>query len=675
MKNIICLLIGLFSLPAFSQSQLRVRSKYLPQEGMLLRIIPADFPVFYEGMKNGYIVERQGSSGTFQKLTPVPLRPAVLAMQPNPDYQLTATEILVLQMWNRRDTLEMAMEDPEGMGKGLQFGLGFFQTSSLQSPQDARRSGLVFIDKTARQGESYSYRIYTADNTNINASTQITAQTPVPAVLPKLQAEGQENMAKFEWTHVPGQGRFEGYFLEKSMDGQSFAPATRVPVFYNPFLLKNEKTGFKPNTIYYRDSLAENNRTYFYRLVGVDIFGDRTTSTQIFEVQGSDLTPPSPPTGFNVEKNDSERTVKLTWEKTVREPDLRGFNIYRSATPDSGFIKINNRPLSPATLFFSEKTPRPEEGVFYKVASADQSGNEAFSASEYVYFKDKSPPATPLGLTAAIDSNGIVSLQWQANQEPDLLGYILTAGFSEDEEFMPVSQKALRNNSFTDTLALNLQNQYYYYQIAALDKNFNLSPYSETLTVSLPDTIAPSAPLLKKVVFEKGVVRLNWVNGTENDLAGALIFRKENQEGLWQEVASLKGAAQSWVDENTVKDTCLFYQIRVFDEKGNRSAASNVRSTSTKSKTAVPAISGLQYSAEGTNNLKLSWEYSTVDFDPNYLVFKSISGKEAMLVDAVTDLQFTDTDVEKGTLYSYFVVARHPNGKLSEIGKVLEVNF
>lgn len=38
---------------------------------------------------------------------------------------------------------------------------------------------------------------------------------------------------------------------------------------------------------------------------------------------------------------------------------------------------------------------------------------------------DTIPPATPTGLKAVMDSTGAVHISWDANKEPDILGYQL----------------------------------------------------------------------------------------------------------------------------------------------------------------------------------------------------------------------------------------------------------
>ncbi|HFA49082.1 MAG TPA: hypothetical protein ENJ95_08700 [Bacteroidetes bacterium] len=676
MKNSICILLALaLAIPLFSQGKLKLKSKYKPDEGLLLKIIPTEFPIFFAGLKNGYLVERADGNGSFRQLNPRPLRPPALGMQPDPNYDLTATEVMALQMWHRRDTIEMAMKDPRGQGRGLKLALGFYQAGSLQSPTDARRSGLVFIDRSAVQGRAYTYRVSLQGRPETAATLQARAVADPMPPLPQMEGEGLENLAKIQWPHLPQRSVYEGYFLEKSSSGKPFAATTSSPILYNPFLVKNKKSGYRPNMVYYRDSLNENSRPYSYRLVGVDIFGDRVTGKQVLKVTGLDLTPPAAPTGFIIEKNKGTGAVNLTWKKAEREADLLGFRIYRSEWPDSGFVMANAKLLGASVLRFSEKMPAPLEGRFYRVAAVDRAGNESFTPSEFVVFKDKTPPAVPRGFEAAIDSNGVVSLRWQPNTEADLRGYLLTASRFEEGEFMPVSQKPLSGTFYTDTLALNIQNRLFYYRLAAVDEMFNTSPFAATLRVALPDTIAPDRPLLQEVVFENGAAKLTWLTGDGEGISSIQIYRRENEKE-WQAVASVQNLkASGWVDQKVAAGQIYAYRLRAIDASGNGSAYSNVRSISTRQRAVVPPVSGLRYTAEGSQAIRLEWQAPAAGTASAFLIFRKENDGEAVMINAVEGSSYTDREVRPGNAYAYFVLARAVTGKLSEAGEVLEVKF
>lgn len=672
MKHILLTLWGMVAIcPVFSQNSFELQSKYSPGEGMLIKVTPDNYAVFYEGLKNGYTVERSSDGGTFSVLTNA-LRPPVLDMQPNPQYDLTPTEIMVLRTWDRRDTVEMALADPEKT-EGLNFGLGMYLASSLNSPKEARRSGLVFIDKTVVPGQRYIYRVSLGGQSiNLRAVAQ---NSPAPP-LPKIDGVGLDSTAAIRWPHNPSTAPFDAYLLEKSTDRQSYISVTETVILYNPNVSKGENNPLEPNTIYQKDKLTRNQRPYFYRLIGVDAFGDQTTATQVLEIIGKDMTPPAAPTDFSISKIESEGAVILKWEKPIREDDLAGFNIYRSDFPDSAFVQINPQILGAAQTTFSEKMPLPEEGKYYRIGAMDVARNESYSPSEFVVFNDKTPPAAPLGFQAKADSNGVVRLDWKANQEADFLGYLLVSSRFEDAEFIPVSQKPLRSTSFQDSLALDLQNHFCFYRLAAVDKQFNTSPFTPKIKVVLPDTIAPTAPLLKKVSLENGVPVLEWATGKESDLSAISIFRKEDEKRGWQEIAVVKEPSiVIWSDTTLTEGSVFSYRLQASDLLRNTSRFSNRKSIAFRQNDTVSPVYGFKYSAEKERLIRLDWQVPKGNQVVNFMVFKMENNGEPQLLDVAPETSFIDRKVKTGNAYSYFVVAQSESGKRSEPSEVLEVKF
>jgi len=209
----------------------------------------------------------------------------------------------------------------------------------------------------------------------------------------------------------------------------------------------------------------------------------------LIEAIGKDLTAPSRPVELKVMEKDRE--VSLSWQKPEKETDFVGFNIYRSTYSDTLFQKTNKVLLPINQTSFTEKVAVEYPWMNYYVTAVDQSGNESRTVAEHIVFIDKTPPAIPKGLSASIDDNGVVQLNWDANEEVDLKGYRVAAARYLDAPFMPISQEYNNELFHQDTLALNFKNKEFYYKISAMDVNYNASPYSIPIKVILPDTIPP----------------------------------------------------------------------------------------------------------------------------------------------------------------------------------------
>ena len=95
---------------------------------------------------------------------------------------------------------------------------------------------------------------------------------------------------------------------------------------------------------------------------------------QIRQVQTLDLTFPGPP--FNLASVGEADAVKLTWDPNS-DPDLAGYNIYRSTNPAGPFTRVNPIPTDRIAYFHDEALP-PLTRFYYRVTAVDSSGNESF---------------------------------------------------------------------------------------------------------------------------------------------------------------------------------------------------------------------------------------------------------------------------------------------------------
>jgi len=130
-----------------------------------------------------------------------------------------------------------------------------------------------------------------------------------------------------------------------------------------------------------------------------------------------------------------------------------------------------------ASLANWDTRARAEGASFRLLLEAwDENGNRAEDSIELTI--DNLPPATPTGLIA-VDSNGDGQINWDANVEPDLLGYVLIRdgnavnGGSTFPEDMRVL--ALATNNYLDP---GLSDGVHTWFVFAIDRAGNLSPPS-----------------------------------------------------------------------------------------------------------------------------------------------------------------------------------------------------
>ena len=166
----------------------------------------------------------------------------------------------------------------------------------------------------------------------------------------------------------------------------------------------------------------------------------------------------------------------LSWSPN-REPDIRGYKIYRSNKP---WI-YDTIPY--ATVFHPETTHADASPLLrnYYVAKAfDQVGNEGgFSNQVALVWPDTIPPLPPESLKMAVDSiNYLVNLTWRTSPSPDVKQYkIYRLGTLRDSV-------SATTTSYVDSLVL-LGKEYRYY-LTAVDTTGNEGGYSNEVVGKIP---------------------------------------------------------------------------------------------------------------------------------------------------------------------------------------------
>jgi hypothetical protein len=198
------------------------------------------------------------------------------------------------------------------------------------------------------------------------------------------------------------------------------------------------------------------------------------------------VAPPPPPT--DVTADFTETSVKLAW----KVPDDSGaathaprtFNVYpHSPAPPaspavSGVVAVtkplNSAPLETASFEHAGAEPGTEQCFVVKtvvVISSVPVESEP-TAPVCVTPVDRFAPAAPKGL-AVVATTGAMNLIWDANQEPDVAGYLVLRGDPAGDTLQPLTPAPIRETRFRDTSAQ--PGVRYAYAIVAVDRAGNRS--------------------------------------------------------------------------------------------------------------------------------------------------------------------------------------------------------
>ncbi|MCH5597964.1 fibronectin type III domain-containing protein [Niabella ginsengisoli] len=293
------------------------------------------------------------------------------------------------------------------------------------------KAGWGFVDTTVAPGGKYFYKIYTVVPLNLlkidTAVVFMGLQDAEPLPKPKdLYAVFGDQSAMLTWDYKLLKDVYTAYYIEKSTDSINFSRISDIPV-----VNMNEKEGRTPNSMYYVDSLANNETDYYYRVRGITIFGETSPPSDTVQGRGKKVVAFVP----NIESTEilNDSTVKLNWDfPTEGTPYLDHFEVELSPNGSKGTFKVMVPNVTPNARSFVVDNLLASNYFVITAVGKDDVRRSSFPA--FVQPVDSIPPSIPTGLAATVDTLGNVSVFWKANPENDLLGYTILKTNSIKEE-------------------------------------------------------------------------------------------------------------------------------------------------------------------------------------------------------------------------------------------------
>ncbi len=190
---------------------------------------------------------------------------------------------------------------------------------------------------------------------------------------------------------------------------------------------------------------------------------------------------------------------------------------------------------------------------------------------------DSPPPLAPTNL-AVTGLDNIVALDWDDNTEPDLVGYNVYRSTSSGGPYTRIARaRDVVSSEYTDdTSATGIG---HYYVVTAVNTSANESDYSNEVSATPIDTIAPMAPTNLSAISGDNQVSLDWDDNTEVDVAGYNVYRSTNAGSGYSQIAT--GVTTSdYVDDTATNETAHYYVTTAVDIFGNESGYSNEASDS-----------------------------------------------------------------------------------------------
>ncbi|MDR2037830.1 MAG: hypothetical protein LBQ60_07900 [Bacteroidales bacterium] len=526
-------------------------------------------------------------------------------------------------------------------------------------------AGWGWRDTEVKAGEKYLYRVIPLvppDIMVIDTGYIYTGPDdyePLPQPL-DLAAVFGDHSVMLTWNYDMMNGVYNSYYVEKSTDGERFERLPGLPVSN-----LNNRSGKTAQRMFFSDSLSNNTQIYYYRIRGLDAFGETGPSSEAVSGKGQTLLVYVPHITRAV--IDEQGVMELEWEFDERGNELiSGFELNRSVQANNGFtvVQENILPVQRKTEF-GDLLP-----VNYLTISAiPKSGLPTVSFPVLVQPLDTVPPAVPLSFTGDIDTTGVVTLKWAVNKEPDMLGYKVYRALRKGDELLPLSDVAHTDTVYRDTVNLYNLNAHVYYTVVAVDMRYNQSPATALLELAKPVLIPPSSPVITGYrVTEEGVL-LEWVNSPDETVTEHRLYRQAKagpDSSLVLLQRFTENTVQTYTDIQTEPGIRYRYTLTAATANGLESLPSPPL-TASGNRESIQEITRFEASLDKKNKkIKLTWSDNLKEVKI-YELYKSANGQLPTLWKTVSVplKEQVDEDIRQGN-YMYLLRAVYRNGKNSK---------
>lgn len=643
---------------------------HIGEDRVILRWAPSDYGTWQKGNKYGYRVEkilisRNGIISDYKTRQTVQVANVRALEEKNWELLVkkdSAWAPVALQcLWGETFELTTSFRsnimETYNKVKENDSRFGFALYCADRSLSVASALGLSCEDRIKDKREKYIYRVY------INAPLGEKSDTAYAVVhnhrVSEYTKPSKPTASVFErkfllsWSCESTD--YVGYYVERSFDGRSYrrvGDRLVVPVGDGSKLVG-----------YFADSITGNQTNISYRIVGLTPFLVEGPFSDTLKVDiKSSITSP---TSVEVTLGLSGAAI-VKWKYNAKEKNLSHFKIERSGTIDTGYSILADK-IKPDQRRWQGKLPAADG--YYRVVAVSVRGDEGKSLVSYMPLNDSIPPSPPIGLSGTIDSSGTVTLKWQKNVEPDLLGYRIFRANGTKSEYTQLSTRVDSLCWFKDKVSLNTLSSYVFYKLAAVDKRYNTSGYSLALRLKIPDIIKPAPPVIKEGKSENGITEIHWEPSVSHDVAAYLIYRRGSRDSVL--VASLPSLVSNFKDTSSNEVGLCYYWMAAVDSSGNRSTVSNryAISHSRKEIDAEIALYGRMVIEMDRPVVSLSW--NSPGSSP-VLLYKKKDGQFILLKKFDSGETGFKEQFVQNTTVEYFIKTKDMQGK-DVVSKLIKV--
>lgn len=521
----------------------------------------------------------------------------------------------------------------------------------------AKILGRYYQDATAREGNTYNYRIIMLDwrgkeFDRIEVSYKV--KDEMPTVKTKLSYEQEKDIIKLMWKAPEYTGKIDDDFVgfniyrkgEKNKERLNFLPVLRM------------------KEILWIDREAEEDNEYVYSIFPVDVVGREGKEADRITVKVEDLTPPLVPEGLDAQKGID--FIRLTWNKG-KAKDIVSYKIFRAPSLNAKYGLIGEVPGN-STLYI-DKDMLSGKPYFYKIQAIDDADNiSLISGAVWAVAQDTTPPLPPTNITYKTEDNKVF-LEWSPSTSKDLKGYFISRGFTRERK-LRITPESIEDNQFADEGKF-YPGHTYHYGIVAVDISFNESPV-ETLSVKIPDALPPSPPFnCSRSPTEQGFVRVSWQQSMSLDVELYRVYRyKGDSKKL---IKKKEGKPFYFIDSLVTKGEEYSYSITAVDSSNNESEEAKTKSIIPTDITPPAQPENVNIKVK-ENGIEISWNMKPTADLKGFDIYRcnSIDGVYSKInKEILKSTSFFDRTGKKGLYYKICSLDTSNNESFSKIERAM----
>lgn len=574
MKKILLLLCLTGSVAQAQEIQGAILGKGKPYpDKIALRWNVSNYQIFKQLTQDGVLIDRmiigkdnQPESSGWTRITPQPVKALALNDLKKPPFSLdTATAVVAEGLYGRSDfsktsglVEQIKLQDIDRQNRHLMVSL-----YSSMSKEAALAAGLGYEDPLKPEvSKGYVYRLCPAvpkgasgkiDTGFVYVSGADLHYHPLHF---GLKARNGENQIILNWPVE--ESPYTGYYIERSTDNKTFTPLNT-----HIYLPNTDPDSTLEGDHYYYYDAVDNYIRYYYRLTGLNAFGEKVMFADTVSGMGVDRTPPESPLLKMVK---DKRKVTFSWNKPAN-PDLKGYFLLTGKTVEANSGLVEDKALSPPTTIYTLTLPEDFRAAYYRLMVTDTSGNVSFSNPVYVFEPKTTPPAPPTGLTGYIDTTGRAVVHWRSDSTEALRGYKVLFSNHPDHEYSAVSD-LVQDTTYSWPVGLKTLTKELYVRITAVDGGFGHSKPSEPLLLERPDVVPPVKPVILHYENSPSGIKIRWSDAVDTDFEKFTVYRRQpGADTLWKEIHTTSRTTE-FTDKDILPGVAYEYAVQAADRSG-----------------------------------------------------------------------------------------------------------